>query len=230
MDKFSELERFEKDIALSILFYRKKLDSGELLPYDWIVKHFFKGIGIGFFMTCHENAIFQIYSKEFIETLANQIKKLNPKKVIEVGAGDGRLSYFLNKHGVNSKPIDNHAWAKCEDDKNVVHITYPPEVEKIDYRNALRKYNPDLVILCWEELSAKYTQKILDYPSVKYVIWIGEHAGGCTGSEDTFMRYKNEELENDCCLCRTDHSFGGRNIHKHTGVYLFYPKVNKCEK
>jgi len=135
-----------------------------------------------------------------------------------VGAGDGRLSHFLNVAGLNIKPTDNYSWGKKDHP-----INYPQEVEKIDFRKALKKYNPDLVIICWEELGAPFTQEILKHPSVKGVIWIGEGEGGCTGAETTFDLPHKMLNSSKYALARTDMSWDS-HLHRHTAVYLFHKR------
>lgn len=226
----NDYKEFEKNNNLAInncKKYRQMIDQGELPTYNWVKEKMFGGDTlVGIFMGCNAHAIFQIYTKEFIETLAKDIKALKPKKILEVGAGDGRLSYFLNRYGVNSKPIDDYKWEKTEDQKEVKGIRYPKEVEKIDFKDALKREQPDTVIICWEELGAKFTIDILEYPSVKNVIWIGEFPGGCTGNEETFNRFKHEDLNNPYCLARTDHRFGDE-MNEHTTVYKFENKEIK---
>lgn len=198
----------------AILRYKQLLDKGKLLSYKELREDIINPMSINLFLASVDNGIFQFYSKEFIETLANDIKKLKPKTVVEVGAGDGNLSRALRRHGVNSIPTDNYSWNFTNKRRN---INYPEGVERLDFKKALKKYNPDLVIICWEELGAEYTKEILKYPSVKWVLWIGEF-GGCCGHPD-LSELTHDYLNNPYCIARTD--LGGS---WHTCVVLFKKK------
>ena len=125
---------------------------------------------------------YQLLNKEFVENLADEIKKLNPKKVIELNAGVGYLSRFLQRYGIDIIPTDSHNW----------NFDYNEDVEKLTYEQALEKYNPDVVIQSWEMPGAKGSIKSLEYPSVRHLIWIGEK-GNC-GSGDLFD-YSHRILE-----------------------------------
>ena len=84
-----------------------------------------------------ENNIFQILNEEFISSLAKFLIKLNgfykdKSPIVEIGAGNGKLSYHLKKNGVNIIPTDNHSWK----------IKTGIAVENLGHMWALKKYNP----------------------------------------------------------------------------------------
>jgi hypothetical protein len=200
-------------------YWNDFLIKGKLPSYRWIYSNIFEASDLGgasVFMGCNEFPIFQFYSKEFIKTLAESIKKLDGKTIIEIGAGDGLLSYFLQQEGINITPTDDHS-------RN--DIKHPERVKKLSHKEALEKYNPEVVVISWEELNYDYSVEVLNHPSVKYLVWIGER-GGCTGS-DKMWNYENEYLENPYCLARTDNGAFGGHMMRHTGVYLLLPKKNK---
>jgi len=190
--------------------YKRALNKGQLLSYAEIYENLIKPMSVSLFLSCNELGIFQIFSREFIDELSKEIKKLKAKTIIEVGAGDGNLSRALQRKGVDSKPTDNYNWKKRG------NINYPKDVEKIDFKKALKKYNPELVIICWEELGMPFTEEILKHPSVKWVIWIGEGLGGCCGNDSSLEKLNHTYIENKYCLARTDM---GQILH--TCVYLF---------
>jgi hypothetical protein len=108
------------------------------------------------------------------------------------------------------------------------NIKYSPEVERIDFREALKKYNPDLVIICWEELNMPYTEEILKYPSVKWIVWIGE-PGGCTGVSNLTDKPHEMLKSRMFCLARTDYG-GELGCGRHTSVLLFKGEKNGTKK
>jgi len=198
-------------------YWNDFLIKGKLPSYNWIVGNVFRASDLGgasIFMGCKELAIFQFYSTEFIDFLAKSIKSIGSKKIIEIGAGDGLLSHFLQQKGIDIIPTDDHS----RDD-----ITHPMRVEKLSHKEALEKHNPEVVLISWEELDYTYSIDVLNYHSVKCIVIIGEYDGGCTGSKKLW-NYENQDTDNPYCLARTDNCMFGENVHKHTGVWIFYPK------
>jgi hypothetical protein len=156
--------------------------------------------------------IYQLYHESFIDLLAEQIKNLNPSKIVEVMAGDGKLSEFLNgRHNLNIIPTDNKSWK----------IKYPDNVIKLDALEAVNKYKPDLVIVCWEPYESTICSDIAD--SSIPMIWIGEGYGGCCGAEKLFENKRIYMLNSNCCICRTDSI---KLDLFHSSIYLFnWPKL-----
>jgi hypothetical protein len=198
----------------------------KLPSYEWVVNNIFVKHAItGFqdrhnttdyiFAPCEVLNIFQFYSTEFIDHIVETINKLAPQSIVEVGAGDGFLSYFLRECGVDIVPTDDYSRP---------HINRPERVEKIGHKDALRKYNPDLVVINWEEHLGRYSIDVLGYPSVKHLLWIGEDERGCTGSEELW-EFDYENTDNPYCLSRSDEYWLlGDGVRKHTYVMLFNPK------
>lgn len=83
-----------------------------------------------------EHDVYHILTKEFIEALVEEIKRLNlAGQIIEVAAGKGKLSYWLNQYGIPVIATDINP-------RN-------PSVVKIEAREALKKYEPVAVISSW---------------------------------------------------------------------------------
>jgi len=194
-------------------YWNDYLIKGKLPTYIWVVENIFNtgDAAADIFFPCKELCIFQFFSQEFIDFLAESIKRIKANKIVEIGAGDGLLSHFLMEKGIDIHPTDDYS----RDD-----LDHPERVEKLGHKQTLEKYSPDLVVINWEEYNAEYSIDVLKYPSVKYVIWIGEYNEGCTGSEKLWD-YKHEDTGNPYCLARTDSMMFG-DIHKHTAVWIFY--------
>ena len=212
----------------NVYTYWDKFISKKRLPsYEWVVNNIFVEHRITgsqdrhnttdyIFSPCEVLDIFQFYSTEFIDQIVETINKLGPQSIVEIGAGDGYLSYFLGECGVDIVPTDDYSRP---------HINRPQRVEKIGHKDALRKYEPDLVVINWEEYLGEYSFDALGYPSVKHLLWIGEGEGGCTGSEELWG-FDYEYTENPYCLSRSDEYWLFRDeVWKHTYVILFIPKI-----
>jgi hypothetical protein len=164
---------------------------------------------------CQVLNIFQFYSIEFIDHVVKTINSSGFQRIIEIGAGDGYLSYFLNEAGIG---------IVATDDYSRTYINRPGRVEKIGHMDALKKYDPDFVVINWEEYRGTYSLDVLAYPSVKNLLWIGEGSVGCTGSEELWG-FDHMNTENPYCLSRTDECWlFGEEINKHTFVMIFHPK------
>jgi hypothetical protein len=227
--KEDERKQFLKKISVGSKVYTywdAFIAKNKLPPYDWIVKNIFIDGSIKdgipnrhhqydhIFAPCQVLEIFQFYSEEFIAHIVKTINKLGAHKIIEIGAGDGFLSHFLKRKGIDIIPTD---------DCSRPYIKYTEQVKKLNHKEALKKYKPDLVVINWEELDATYSIDALNYASVKYLLWIGEGHGGCTGSKDLW-EYDSENTKNPYCLSRTDDWAFRLGIEKHTFVMIFHPK------
>jgi hypothetical protein len=116
--------------------------------------------------------MFQFWNRQFNDELAKVFKKWKPKLILDVCAGDGRLAQLMARRGLNVKAVDNYSW---EFEKRYF------DVEKMDYRDALALYKPDVVVGCWMNLNTDYTPDFRKTDSVKHYMMIGEGDGGCTG-------------------------------------------------
>lgn len=121
----------------------------------------------------------EILTREYVNGLAAYLverTKLidvdisNMGLVLEVGAGEGSLAYFINAALRNMSkfrviPTDSKmGWIKEE-------TTFP--VEKLDVDAALLKYSPAIVISSWMPKDIDWTRKFRNAPSVKEYILIG---------------------------------------------------------
>ncbi|MCX6744326.1 MAG: class I SAM-dependent methyltransferase [Candidatus Parcubacteria bacterium] len=109
---------------------------------------------------------YEIWNREYINALAKQIG--HDKVVLEVGAGSGRLSYFLRK-----KLPNNQITAIDISLKN--KVSGIPLV-KMSMKQALQKYSPDIILCSWPD---EFFWKEIKYnTSARKIILIGD-------SEDT---------------------------------------------
>lgn len=179
MDKFTSSSSFPKNF-LSLIFLSKnwKRDvDGNLVISD--------------------QQIFQFYNKQFNNELAKILKKMQPKLILEVGAGNGALSRLISNRGFNIVATDNYSWPFAK--------KYY-KIEKMGYKKALKKYVPDVVLVSWMLLNSDWTPEFRNTKSVKHYIQIGELNGCCGG--DTKDRkawpFQIAKSASKFALCRTD--------------------------
>jgi SAM-dependent methyltransferase len=129
------------------------------------------------------SGIFEILNRDYVNALADYLQQRademhtdKPITVLEVGAGTGRLSQFLNeaiqkkKKGPDSQI---NIVATNKDSGGMVSVATPKGVEDLDYREALLKYEPDIVISSWMPFE-DWTGAMRSMPSVQEYILIGE--------------------------------------------------------
>lgn len=151
--------------------------------------------------------IFQFFNKQFDDDLEKLIRKLNPKLILDVCAGDGMLAKILSGRGFNIKATDDYSWPFEKRFFDVVDL---------DYKEAIEHYQPDMIIGCWMPLSSDWTPDFRKAKSVKHYLMIGEGDGGCTGGNwDEHKSWKKNDLYSAWGLARTDWIAGkGKNISK----------------
>lgn len=151
------------DIHSSLLTYEKVLEFFRHLERTGDVKSYCNGSNIA------GRWFFQIFSKEFVEELAKVLntalgrRRKNPP-VLEVMCGDGRLTEFL-------EPMIKRRCIATDSKDGRYNIGYPKWVETIDALDAIAKYSPSFVIMCWEPYLSMTGIEIvkLDIPTA----WIG---------------------------------------------------------
>jgi hypothetical protein len=130
------------DIHSTLVPYREALEFFELLERKGDVKSYCNGSNV------EGRWIFQIFNKEFVVELAGVLnnalgrRKKNPP-VLEIMCGDGRLTEFL-------QPMIKRRCMATDSKDGRYNIGYPKWVEKLDAMDAIAKYSPSFVIMCWE--------------------------------------------------------------------------------
>jgi hypothetical protein len=130
---------------------------------------------------CTHNCIHHAFSEEYVSLLAHELLRTGIEgRVVEICAGNGKLSHWLRLFGVKSVATD-----KC----CRTNIDYDPRyVERIDAVSALERYRPQLVIGCWLPPKSDLASRAIDFPSVTHFLLIGEDDTGCTGGAELYDR------------------------------------------
>jgi hypothetical protein len=174
------------------------------------------------------------YINELSDYLIERISEVVKKKegtvtVLEIGAGDGRLTHFIKEKVEAALPgkvrviaTDNSSW-----ENHGIRQDFP--VENMDYREALKVFKPDIVLSSWMPNDADFSKPIRKTPSVKEYVLIGEADSGCCGdpwltwgytsdgpTTKKILPYKNDHFERVDVECphqvgRTQYKFGGES-------------------
>jgi hypothetical protein len=130
--------------------------------------------------------IYCFYSRALIEALAGMISS---RSCLEIGAGDGTLTRFLKTQGVQLTATDNHAWNNS--------VEYPEWVIKLDAREALATYAPEVVICSWPPSQNDFERYVFTTPSVQLYIVIGSHHQIAFGNWKDYKLQSAFDLEED---------------------------------
>ncbi|OGT04572.1 MAG: hypothetical protein A2Z65_04580 [Gallionellales bacterium RIFCSPLOWO2_02_58_13] len=130
--------------------------------------------------------IYCFYSRELIDALAEMI---GFRSCLEIGAGDGTLSRFLKDRGVKITATDNYSW------KNAVE--YPEGVVKLDAREALSNYAPEVVICSWPPSQNDFERQVFNTPSVQLYIVIGSRHQFAFGNWNDYRKQAFFDIEED---------------------------------
>ncbi|MDD5300872.1 MAG: hypothetical protein PHD65_10300 [Gallionella sp.] len=130
--------------------------------------------------------IYCFYSRELIEALAEMI---GSRSCLEIGAGDGTLSRFLKTRGVPITATDNHSWNNA--------VAYSDEVIKLDAREALGSYAPEVVICSWPPSQNDFERQVFNTPGVQLYIVIGSRHQFAFGNWGDYRKQSSFDLEED---------------------------------
>lgn len=103
----------------------------------------------------HEYGIYQFPTLELIEILTGII---GDKKCIEIGSGRGDIGRLLNIKTTDSHQQSKPQFRQLYESMNQPIIKYPKDVERLGYKDAIKKYRPDSVLGCW--VTHRYEPKL----------------------------------------------------------------------
>lgn len=120
---------------------------------------------------------YEFLTKEYVDALADYINSSflaqhsrGSARILEVGAGSGRLAHFLRQKlsaGIQYVPTDDGTW-------EIEQMFEDEKVERLSYEEALQKYNPDMVISSWMPGGQDWTADFRKNPSVQEFLLIGD--------------------------------------------------------
>ncbi|MBF7082381.1 hypothetical protein IT084_05230 [Desulfallas sp. Bu1-1] len=148
---------------------------------------------------CKAFGIDQILNREFNDALAEEIKQLGLKPVLEVNAGSGDLARALRNRGIDIIAVDDYKKPLPE---RVLNSDFLPQ--KMNYREAIARYQPRLVICNWMPAGEDWTRDFRAAETIRAYILIGEEDRTSWG-EYPGWRSRVLKEPNRWSLCRLDH-------------------------
>lgn len=177
---------------------------------------------------------FQVINEEFISSLSEKISSVIndlPEaniSILEIGAWNGRLSYFLKKNLVieNTKKnifqiaIDDFSWIKREDPYIWMRRIKWIKVKESNVKEAIKKYKPNIVISSWMPHHEDWTKVLRGKKSVKafILIWNPEQCW----TEESWKECNNFEwkkVEVDWNICWEDSITYNRNTRSKVVIF-----------
>jgi hypothetical protein len=109
--------------------------------------------------------IYAFYTQELLHALAERIGE---RACLEIAAGDGTLTRLLVDAGAQVRATDDHSWSHA--------IKFPDEVEKLEAREALARYQPKVVICSFPPPRNTFEREVFRAPFVElYVVLTTRH-------------------------------------------------------
>ncbi|MDO8468791.1 MAG: hypothetical protein Q7S29_03480 [Candidatus Peribacter sp.] len=149
---------------------------------------------------CLEHELFEVLTKEYIEALATYLEERigllqsgtgKPVTILEVGAGDGRLTHFLKKE-LDRRGVQGYHIIATDamGGQWQIRPRYPVNKEVVDM--ALWDFEPQIVLACWMPRNEDWTGHMRGTPSVEEYMLIGPKDSGTCGLDDETWG-KNQE-------------------------------------
>jgi hypothetical protein len=135
--------------------------------------------------------IYCFYSGRLIRELARLIAG---RSCLEIAAGDGTLARFLSAEGVRITATDDYSWKHA--------ITYPDEVQPLDARQALDKFEPQVVLCSWPPAANRFERLVFAAKKVELYIVIGSRYRFASGNWGDYTSQVRFEMTPDPDLSR----------------------------
>lgn len=110
----------------------------------------------------------QLLSREFNDSLAREIQKLGLAPILEVNAGCGDLAMALSRRGIELTAVDSGQRPRRRG--KAIPDSVP---QKMNHREAIEKYRPELVICSWMPKDEDWTRDFRDYDFIQAYLLIG---------------------------------------------------------
>ncbi len=130
------------------------------------------------------NPIFELWNVEYINALCGYLAQRDcnkagyPIKVLEVAAGNGRLTHFLKQELEQISP-GKFELSATDSGIEKYQIDFP--VEKLAHKKAIKKFRPDIIICAWMPMGIDLSDEFRKEKNTKEYILIGPARLGIIG-------------------------------------------------
>lgn len=123
---------------------------------------------------CQRHGLYQVFTREYVQVLAAHLRRLESRRIVEVGAGAGHLTAALRAEGLDVLASDPGKWQGVEP---------AAWVERASVAKALARHRPDLVIGAWLPADTAGHRQVLVSPDVHWYCVIDHEQNGVVGAE-----------------------------------------------
>jgi hypothetical protein len=167
-------------------------------PEDWLMA-LSQATGVYFFP-----------SREWPPLFLRYLKLLGVQRLLEAGAGRGYLTGALTSltaaAGLSFKALD-----KGEGEYRI-GLPVHPKVETDDVFSSMAHFRPDVVLYAWPP-PEQSVAPLLQFPSLRYLIVVGEAGGGITGAREDWLLLPHKK---SAALSRFSRGRTGQTRHQVT--------------
>lgn len=135
--------------------------------------------------------IYCFYSRELVLRLADLIGE---RSCLEIAAGDGTLTRFLNATGTPVHATDDRSWSHAVD--------YPDGVEAVEATVALQRDRPSVVLCSFPPPGNAFERAVFRTPSVETYLVVTTRHRFAAGDWDTYESQTAFDLSHDLPLSR----------------------------
>jgi hypothetical protein len=135
--------------------------------------------------------IYCFYSRELILALADLIGE---RSCLEIAAGDGTLTRFLNAAGTSVHATDDRSWSHA--------VAYPAGVEALDATSALGRRRPPVVLCSFPPPGNTFERTVFQTPSVETYVVVTTRHRFAAGDWDAYAGQTAFDLSDDLRLSR----------------------------
>jgi hypothetical protein len=135
--------------------------------------------------------MYAFYSRELVAALAELV---DHRPALEIAAGDGCLSAFLNHAGTTIRATDDHSWSH--------NIRYPDAVERLDAGEALERHRPEVVLCSYPPPKNAFEAAVFKTASVDLYIVITTRHKFAAGDWQTYESQTDFAMQADSELSR----------------------------
>jgi len=128
--------------------------------------------------------IYCFYSKPLITALTRII---GTGSCLEIAAGDGTLTRFLQQAGVNIRATDDYSWENS--------VRYPEWVTRLDAKESLRVHSPEVVICSWPPAGNSFERQVFRTKGVRLYVVIGSRHRFAAGNWNDYQEQSAFSME-----------------------------------
>ena len=156
---------------------------------------------------------FVLLSDEFMTALQHLCTGFS--NIVEICAGIGWLSHWLNKYGDKTiTSIDNKSWPDFPPDR---YLDIVQQMDSLDYL----RHHPEveLFILAWPQDDNLATRLWQTLQTDQHLLYIGEDRGGCTANNAFFDLILGQEVQNNATKEMRQSFLSFDDFHDHPKLY-----------